>query len=610
MSQSILSPARFYSVETGGPRPLLRNASFASASLNDHTLIYEGEIFGADGDSTREFRSLTPAQIAEFLLGRYLATGKGCFARIVGDFALTVITPREALAYRSLTARFQIYFSADSVSNRLWPLAVKQAHVRLDENYLLRFLWQENAPTFQSTLTPLANLHRLPAGHLVRVGNGRPPALDCLDSGDFSSTTDYRQKPDEVRERLHALMTEVVDDRLSAARGGSVFCELSGGLDSSYISSIVGSHHSPVSAYMYSTPENPTHQFSEECAQAVAERYRIDLHILRPTQTSHLDLEAPLPYSDEPSACFWQGALFCSQVNRLVPDGSTIFSGFGSDQLFLRTPDVLPWLLRQGALRKYISTLTDFSKVQGRTYTHLVYQTGLALLPRAWHRNLFNACRAWFLNPFNAEDLNLGTQSLETLAWLRDPSTLADRQQAAVDEDRQTARRLFGREAGIRPDLSYLAAPHFMTDPYFQPKSIHYTSPFCDPRLLRFVTSQVSWHLIHDYGRPYKNLLREAQKGTVPEKVRTRKKNEFNFNGYLSQMLRTNRPYLIGLLNGIEETGLDIFAKEHLAGAFNELMFGKTSTSARKIIFLLGYLIWLRDFKQHCREFQAAEVAV
>ena len=385
-------------------------------------------------------------------------------------------------------------------------------------------------------------------------------------------------------------MNEVVDDRIAAAGSRPLFCELSGGLDSSYVSSVVASKRHDIGAYMYSFPDSPSHRSSEEGARVVAKRHGIDLKVFYPRDFLSLDLREPLPYRDEPSAFFWQGALFCPKIKEFVPPGGVIFSGFGSDQVFMRSPFVLLWLMRSGMGRQYVRTLLDFARHRRRSAVSLTYQTLISQLPRSTFIPLFRAFQAQPWNPFNVEDFNPGLGRYEAIPWIK--SQRLD----LLEEERARSRKLYGDGAVVRlTDQSYVFAPYSHMGPYLDPLGIHCEFPYCDPRVIEFALSGVSWHLIHDWSNPAKHLLRLAQKGTVPEEVRTRKKNEFFFDGIFSSMLRQNRNYLRELLSSAGE--FDGLRHRELGSAFELLFFGKRSNSAQALCRLLAYLLWIRDFR-------------
>ena len=103
---------------------------------------------------------------------------------------------------------------------------------------------------------------------------------------------------------------------------------------------------------------------------------------------------------------------------------------------------------------------------------------------------------------------------------------------------------------------------------------------------------------MHDWKSPYKNLLREAQRGLLPEKVRNREKNEFYFDGFLGALLRDNRDMLYDLLSA-PDLPLDVnLSKESFLTSLEELIMGVTSNSTMKLLVLISYLTWWRDFQK------------
>jgi hypothetical protein len=122
--------------------------------------------------------------------------------------------------------------------------------------------------------------------------------------------------------------------------------------------------------------------------------------------------------------------------------------------------------------------------------------------------------------------------------------------------------------------------------------------PFYDLRLLRFVFEKVSWHLIHDWRTPYKHVLREAQKGTVPEATRNRKKNEFHFDGFFQTLFEQNEDYIRSLFQSGDVDRFSFIDKSELQKTVDKRFFGINNNSTRALISLLFYLIWLQTFQK------------
>ena len=147
-------------------------------------------------------------------------------------------------------------------------------------------------------------------------------------------------------------------------------------------------------------------------------------------------------------------------------------------------------------------------------------------------------------------------------------------------------------------EFSYLAVPQMTSDPYLNPRGARSAHPYFDSRVIEYTLRDVSWDLVHDWKSPYKNLLREAQRGILPEKVRNREKNEFYFDGFLGALLRDNRNMLYDLLSA-PDLPIDVsLSKKNLLTSLEELIMGVTSNSTMKLLVLIAYLTWWRDFQK------------
>jgi hypothetical protein len=146
-------------------------------------------------------------------------------------------------------------------------------------------------------------------------------------------------------------------------------------------------------------------------------------------------------------------------------------------------------------------------------------------------------------------------------------------------------------------EFSYLRAPDLSAEPYLEARGARSAHPYCDRRLIEYMLREVSWDLVHDWQRPYKQLLREAQVGMIPEKVRRREKNEFYFDGFLSRLLHDNQAVLREMLSRPDLPLPIVLSPSALHHALDELSFGVLSSSAGKLLILLSYLFWWRDFR-------------
>ena len=119
----------------------------------------------------------------------------------------------------------------------------------------------------------------------------------------------------------------------------------------------------------------------------------------------------------------------------------------------------------------------------------------------------------------------------------------------------------------ICDDWGYFSAPRTVTQSHFAAKGLTDASPFCDLPLLDFVYDEVSALLVHDFEGRYKELLRECQKGIVPESLRGRQNDTFVFNSFQLTYVNKAREYFASLLRTVPDGWIDQPGREFCAGA-------------------------------------------
>ena len=180
----------------------------------------------------------------------------------------------------------------------------------------------------------------------------------------------------------------------------------------------------------------------------------------------------------------------------------------------------------------------------------------------------------------------------EPVPWLRCGRTLG-----AYSNERETWEGKLVGEGIICDDWGYFSAPRIVTQGHLAAKRLTDASPFCDLPLLDLVYNDVSALLVHDFEGRYKELLRECQKGIVPESLRGRQNDTFVFNSFQLTYVNKARQYFASLL----KTELDDWIDHRAANyALEQLSFGITTSSTRSVMALMGYLSWRQAFIGHC----------
>jgi asparagine synthase (glutamine-hydrolysing) len=442
---------------------------------------------------------------------------------------------------------------------------------------------------FISRETPIKGVHRVLPGELVTIG--RPVTRKHLVTRDYKYRFEGGATRQEAAEQILYLLRDSIKSRLAARPQSRICVEISGGLDSSFIACLLGEAASDIRGVMFSQPGVPSHVVSEGYARDVATRYGIDLVVVPPE-----DLPPPpvgvAPYCDEPSDFFWFGDIFSRGVAQWAEPDSYVFTGFGADQLFLRSPAILPHLLKARQWSAFGGSHPAASALLSRSRFSIAWQSAISQLPAGLHRRLQRASSVTGWTPWDVSDVNMQRTLTNDVAWL-----LCGKGLDAYSSERRQAEKPLVGDGIICDDWGYFSAPRVVTQAHFAQKGLVDASPFCDLPLLDFTYDDVSALMIHDFGARYKELLRDAQKGVVPETLRNRQNDTFVFNSFQMNYVDKQRERFESYLDGVNEAWID---KRGARGALQQLSFGMTTSSTRSVLALMGYLQWKEAFLAHC----------
>jgi asparagine synthase (glutamine-hydrolysing) len=217
------------------------------------------------------------------------------------------------------------------------------------------------------------------------------------------------------------------------------------------------------------------------------------------------------------------------------------------------------------------------------------------------HRRLQRAFNFSNWNPWDVSDVYMERTLTNDVDWIRCGEGLE-----VYSVGRRQAERDFFGDGIICDDWGYFSAPRTVTQPHFQSGNLVDASPYCDLALLDYVYDNVSAKLVHDFSGRYKELLRDAQKGIVPESLRNRQNDTFVFNSFQLSYVDAQRERFEQLLNEADGSWID---RRGAREALQQLSFGMTSSSTRSVLALMGYLQWKESFLHHCASDEIARDA-
>jgi len=555
------------------------------------TLLVRGELFSVAGHSFAGPRD--PAALST--LFNHLKSGLS-WELLNGNCSCILITPDSISAFRTSFSPHLLFYSDEGISDTLLSLAGK--HFRFSFDYLEKFVLDSPSLQFTSPLTPLEGVHRLQPQSQLFMRSHVAPQVHLLSFTPFT-LVEKDQSFEESGILLRETLREILQWHLK--KEGPVATELSGGLDSSFVTSFLADlSDRPLNSHMYSYKKNPSHAYSEHCAKVVAQEKKVLLKVVDSADIQSPDLQDLAPYQNEPVDFFWQGVLFGTICQNLVPSGSLLFTGFGCDQLFMRNNSILTCLFHRQGFFKTLPLVKEVARSLDRPAANFIFQYLVSSLPSQTLVKILDQTRNWRINPFKIDELLPQVMRTERIDWLIPRENLnPSLWLLELYEEGENLETRFFDKLLPHSNLNYLVAPNYVLQPYLETKGIEYIHPLCDSRMIELAFRKIPFQHIHDFSGAYKSLLREAQKGITPEEVRTRKRNEFSFDGFYYALLDKNRDFLSGILEESLEEFQDWVRPQELRQSLQKMLFGGYSNSEVKLSRLISYLIWRKHFMSY-----------
>ncbi|MEV7398556.1 asparagine synthase-related protein [Aeromicrobium sp. NPDC092404] len=452
------------------------------------------------------------AELAELLTGRvehpldtdadlvaaaYEHWGADFVVRLVGDFAMAIwdAEREELLLARDAVGVRPLYWAASGTglvaASTLPAVLAAVGGTTVDEDYLTGFLADE--PPVDRTIW--AGVHRLPAGHLLRLG----PSGIVVERWWNPSTEPLPISLDESVVRLREAFDEAVRCRLRA-RGG-VAVELSGGLDSSTIAATAAGLGSAVSLVTTTFPDAEADELDH--AAAVAGRVGLDVEVVDVEDIPAYDPRADIAAQRQPLYSIDAADTAARHDAARALGCSVVLSGVGGDEALYGSDLVAADLVGAGRLlaggrwwrREGLSMPSTLSRVVRAAVRHRV-DVRTRHRPAGMLARLDGARRA--------------RSRRRGLAWLKAPlPTAADRPAA-------------GSRAKEQQLAYYLSAPHNQaayeqTDRLAAERHVEVRYPFLDRRVVDLVLRLPEEHVRAD--GDHRGLHRLAFAGRLPDSV-------------------------------------------------------------------------------------------
>jgi asparagine synthase (glutamine-hydrolysing) len=528
----------------------------------------------------RDSLTLSSTDVA-IVAAAYEKWGGGCFAKLIGDWALSLWNPsnRSLILAKDPMGTHHLYYSFEN--NHVTWCTILDPLVRfagkafaLNEEYVAGWL----STMFPAVhLTPYIGIHGVPPSSSVLL---RPGERTVSKYWDFDPEKTIRYRTDaEYEEHFRAVFAAAVRHRLRSDR--PVLAELSGGRDSSSIVCMAdtiiarGAAETPrldtISMYDDSEPnwnERPYFTKVEET------RGRTGWHIdVSPQDTEEEPWTAPRPESCNerfvPTSGFDRRTSAQVRMCMATQGNRVMLSGIGGDEVMGGVPTPTPELedlLARARFRALAHQLKVWALQKKKPWFHLFWEAARGFFPPA---------------------LVGVPKYMRPAPWLQ--SNFVKHHRAALTGYPSKV-RLFGplptfqenvgTVDGLRRQLAHTALPF---EPPFKKRY-----PYLDRGLLEFIFSVPREQLVRPTQR--RSLMRRALVGIVPDEILNKKGKAFVAR---APLVRISRDWanLVEMTQHMVSSSLGIVDDERILGFLQKARRVPTVILTRTI-WIEG---WLRD---------------
>jgi asparagine synthase (glutamine-hydrolysing) len=311
----------------------------------DFYLVYNGEVYNFQAlreELIREgsqFRSKTDTEV---VLHAFKQWGEQCFERFAGMFAFAVYDRRNdtVTLARDRFGKKPLYYMCDDkhvlVASEMKVLMQISANLKPERQRLMEWSLYRNVD-FGSPRTLVENIFSLPAGHFLKIHNGRvgiPQSYYSVESEVDPAIYEHldRQPRQDLVAEIESLFLRGVTERLVSDVPVGVLC--SGGVDSSLVTALCARNRNDVAAFHVSIAGYPKMDESQYAKQ-VTEMLGIDLFACQLERNSFCaNLPRAVYHSDVPlthpnSVAY----LLVSELAR-KQGAIVLMSGEAADELF------------------------------------------------------------------------------------------------------------------------------------------------------------------------------------------------------------------------------------------------------------------------------------
>jgi asparagine synthase (glutamine-hydrolysing) len=443
----------------------------------------------------------------------YERWGTNCFAKLIGDWALSIWNPyeRSVILAKDPIGTRHLYYSADEKqitwSSMIEPLILFAGKTfALDEEYIAGWL-----SFFPATrLTPYVGIESVSPSSFVRFENGKR-YINVYWQLDRSKKIRYKTDC-EYEEHFRMVLRQSVRRRLRS--DAPVLAELSGGMDSSSIVCMAdaiiaegGAQTPGVETVSYYDDSEPNWNEWPYFAKVEERRGRTGFHIDVGIQGGlKFGLESD-GFAATPGSGLWSSEATKQFIDCMTATRSRVLlSGIGGDEFTGGVPTPIPELsdlLATGQFKTLARQLKVWALNKRRPWMYLLLETFRSFLPTAF----------------------IGIEKYRRPAsWLR-PEFVTRNFATLVGY--QSRLKLFGSLPSFQENVRSLAELRRQLGcSYLSASPPHEKSyPFLDRDLLEFTCAIPRQQLVRPGQR--RSLMRRALVGIVPDEILNRKRKAF-----------------------------------------------------------------------------------
>ena len=507
----------------------------------------------------------------------------GCFARLIGDWAVSIWEPRtqSLMLARDFAGIRHLYYSFDHLhidwSSSLEALVLfAQKPLSVSEGYIAGWLGYFPAPH----LTPYAEIYSVPPSSFALYRQGR-----CTTSRywDFNPSRRVRYHSDsDYEEHFRAAFGEAVERRLRG--GGPVVAELSGGMDSSAIVCMADKISGRSSR---DTALVETLSYHDDSEPNWNERlYFTKVEEKRGRQGHHIDLGLPalsvLECQSGPPIFSPAAALRGTEIARHVASWMTsrgtriLLSGIGGDEVTGGVPTPIPEI-EDLLVRMKVGALAHALKVwalnKRKPWFHLLLDAGRGFVPPYLLPTPSRRRPPSWLNPAFVKRNRAALQGYEKKLKILGPLPSFQENLATLE----MLRRQFAST---------------VSNPY-APYETRY--PYLDRDLLEFLYAIPREQMVRPGQR--RSLMRRALSGIVPAEILERRRKAFVSRSPIKNVAMRWVEFA-GPYHDMTETSRHILDGSRF---FRELERGCQGEEVRMSLLLraFGVEVWLRSVEPY-----------